>query len=235
MALWWPLLAHSEEAAKPIPVAGTEASYQGRFMGVDCPLWTTGTPDKDGLLPVTCEDFVLELDVANDLNPVRLRGEGGTTLAEFKPYGPTLSFPLHVGKRWRGGYMGFTAFNNLVWEGDTRCKVEAKEKITVPAGSFDTFRIECEQGWRVGPATGSTRATRWYAPTPGTVVKEIQTQNPAGSNFELATYALAGPKPAVWPEPTPEPVEATQPPAPLAIPAKPAKRGDAGILDPDEY
>ena len=223
-------LATAGELPRPTPVAGTEASYSGQLMGVDCPKWTTGSLTEDGLLLTTCQGYTIESDHAHDLNPVRLRDATGKTLAEFKPFTPSLSFPLSVGKRWRGQYTGFTAFNNLVWDGETTCKAEAEEKITVPAGEFNTLRIECENGWRVGPKNGSSHATRWYAPAIGAVVKEVHARDPARWNFELAHYGLPGLSPAALPAPA----IATPASAP-AKPATPATPPLPDILDPNEY
>lgn len=226
------LFATADELQRPTPVVGAEASYTGALMSADCPRWTTGNLTGDGLLLTTCQGYTIESDHTHDLNPVRLRDATGKTLVEFKPYTPSLSFPLRVGKRWRGQYTGFTAFNNLVWDGETTCKAEAEEKITVPAGEFDTLRIECENGWRVGPKSGSSHATRWYAPAIGAVVKEVHARDPARWNFELAHYGLPGLSPATLPTPAPAPPPAVAAPANPAAPAAPPL---PDILDPNEY
>ena len=236
LLLGWPLLAAAADADRPTPIVGTAASYQGQLMGVDCPRWTTGALTGEGLLLTTCQGYTIESDLTHDLNPVRLRDAAGTTLVEFKPYAPSLSFPLSVGKRWRGQYTGFTAFNNLVWDGETSCKVEATEKVTVPAGDYDSFRIECEQGWRVGPRSGSSHATRWYAPAIGAVVKEVHQRDPTRWNFELARYELPGLSPAALPAPTPAPpAPAAVSPGPPPAPAVPQAPALPNILDPNEY
>ena len=229
------LLATAAELQRPTPVVGTETSYTGALMSVDCPRWTTGTLTEDGLLLTTCQGYTIESDHAHDMNPVRLRDAAGKTLVEFKPYTPSLSFPLSVGKRWRGQYTGFTAFNNLVWDGETTCKAEAEEKITVPAGEFDTLRIECENGWRVGPKTGSSHATRWYAPAIGAVVKEVHARDPERWNFELAHYGLPGLSPAALPTPSPAPAVPPAVAAPAPAPTTPAAPPPPEILDPNEY
>ena len=59
------------------------------------------------------------------------------------PYVPTYAFPLWVGKSWQGTYIykdherGDT-YTNIVWRG----KVTAHEDVTVPAGTFTTFKVE---------------------------------------------------------------------------------------------
>ena len=75
-----------------------------------------------------------------------------------------LQFPLQVGNKHR--------FEKLPWQDgnghstDT-CEVKGKENVTVPAGSFDTVRIECEGLWtRVFDGTFSGREIQnlWYSP-----------------------------------------------------------------------
>ena len=77
------------------------------------------------------------------------------------------SFPLSVGKRWthsRKLASGSTdGTERATWE------VKAFEKLTVPAGTFDCFRVEgvVWQSWTpaiYGPWTSHEDATYWYCP-----------------------------------------------------------------------
>jgi hypothetical protein len=191
----------------------------------------------DGKLVRTCGGYTLEAWYQHDFNPTRLVEASGKTLVEFRPYLPALSFPLSLGKRWHGQYVGFTAFNNLVWDGETRCEVAARETLTTAAGDFDSFRIECEDGWQVGPRKGSFHTTRWYAPSAGLIVKEVHARDPAQWNFELARLQLA---PTLQAPPPAAP--AASPGTPAASPASPASPSTPPaaphgpeILDPNEY
>ena len=227
LALLGCLAAHADEVTRPEPVLGLEATYQGKLMGVECPKWTVREVTPDGLVRTTCGEYTIETSLANDQNPVRLRNGEGKELVYFTPFTPALKFPLAVGKRWSGSYVGYTDYNKLLWDGETSCKVEALEKVTVPAGEFEAFRIECKEGWKVGPRGGSFPATRWYAPSIGAVVKEQHKREPERWNYELASYGL--------PPPPPPPVEQ---PAPAAAPAAPRPNYDPNapsILDPNEY
>lgn len=223
--------AWADDAPRPVPIIGTEAEFSGHLMGADCARWTTAGLTPDGILLRTCQGYTIESSLEHDFNPMRLRDAAGKTLVEFKPYMPSLSFPLSVGKRWRGEYTGFTAFNNLVWDGDTNCKVDAQETLTLAGSDYDTLRIECDNGWHVGPRSGSTHVTRWYAPSIGMVVKEIHVRDPQRWNFELTRFglpaAVAPPAPAAAETPIAPPVAPS--PAPKHDPAAP------GILDPNEY
>ena len=80
-------------------------------------------------------------------------------------------FPLRVGKKFR--------FAKLPW-GDGKgyvseeCEAKGLEQVTVPAGTFDTIRVECEGFWtRVFDGSGSGRVAEksWYAPKVNRSVK----------------------------------------------------------------
>ena len=227
LALLVPLAAADEGVPLPAaPAIGNEASYDGKLMGIACPRWTTREITGDGVVRTTCEGFTLETARAHDLNPIRMLDSAGKPLVSFTPFAPSLKFPLAVGKRWSGQYVGYTDYNKLMWEGETTCKVEAREAVALAMGTQEAFRIECEQGWKVGPRTGKVHATRWYAPALGTIVKEIHAREPERWNFELTSYGVP-PPPAPSPAAKPAPEPAT--PHPTYDPNAP------GILDPDQY
>lgn len=237
-ALLLPGLLAAEEAPRPVPVIGSTAEYSGRLMGSDCPRWTLQLPGTDDTLVRTCEGNTLEISRTHDDNPMRLRDASGRTLVEFRPFMPSLAFPLAIDKRWSGKYTGFTAFNNLVWEGETHCKVAALEKVHVQAGEFDAWRVECADGWQVGRHTGSAQTTRWYAPAAGLVVKEVHERDPAQWNFELKSRELAAVTPAALeaaPTPPVTPPTPAVPTQPAPAPATPSAPDRPGILDPNEY
>ncbi|HEV3409823.1 MAG TPA: hypothetical protein VG095_05990 [Chthoniobacterales bacterium] len=66
-----------------------------------------------------------------------------------------------------------------------RFRFAAEEDITVPAGKFRAWRIECEQPWPV-----SSRLQRWFAPGVG-FVKEVEvTRGPSGRLLSRVTTLL---------------------------------------------
>lgn len=207
------------------PTAGTVHEYSGRLFGVDCARWTLASVAADGSAVAECNGHRLALD--GEGNPIAAVDPTGRKLVEFKPAAPGLRFPLDVGAHWRAPYTAYTAFNNLVWDGEASCRVEAFEPIDVPAGRFDAFRIECQDKWMVGPKNGYTHVTRWYAPAVATVVRQTHREDPARWSFELR-HIGAPVAPAAAPTfkleavPTPGPRPHYDPQAP-------------DILDPDEY
>jgi len=215
--------ARAQEAAFVRPTVGETRAYAGRLFGVDCAKWTIASVAADGAASAECAGHRLSLDASG--NPRAAVGPDGRTLVEFKPAAPGLRFPLAVGAHWRQAYTAYTAFNNLVWDGEASCRVVAFEPVRVAAGSFDAFRIECRDQWKVGPKTGDTHVTRWYAPALATVVRQVHREDPARWNFELVDSVAAAPPP---PAPSIR-IEALPAPRPAYDPAAP------DILAPDEY
>lgn len=82
-----------------------------------------------------------------------------------------LKFPMQVGSKhsikerlWCDG----TGYDNAT------CEVQAEEKVTVPAGSFDTLRVVCSGWWTKvfeGSYGGRFNETVWYAPSISRAVK----------------------------------------------------------------
>ena len=103
---------------------------------------------------------------------------------EFKPESFSLSFPLEVGKKWGGKYTGSSAASGTSWDGDARCKVKPAEIVTVPAGQFDAYRIDCVHHWTSGPFDGLAHISAWYAPKVATVVKFVDSESPEW-NFQV--------------------------------------------------
>lgn len=89
-----------------------------------------------------------------------------------------LAFPLEVGKQWR--YVNDWLFKMNASKG--RSTVEARivgyEKVTVPAGEFDAFKLASTERLSGTSPVGSQLAgeitrTYWYAPAARTIVKSV--------------------------------------------------------------
>ncbi len=80
-------------------------------------------------------------------------------------------FPMSVGQK--------ISYEKLPFESgfgysNAECTIKTAEKLTVPAGSFDTFKIDCSGYWQrvlEGNASGSLKFTIWYAPSAKRAVK----------------------------------------------------------------
>lgn len=107
-----------------------------------------------------------------DLALVRSEGraaarQGKLRDREYKPDNGYLRFPLFVGKEWSHDYTNIRKTDTV--DRSKRAKVEAYEKVTVPAGVFWAFLIEASNQRldREYPAY----ETYWYAPEVKWVVK----------------------------------------------------------------
>lgn len=107
-----------------------------------------------------------------------------------------LSFPLSVGKRWR--YDSHWEFKAKGSRGrlSGRVEVVSFEKIAVPAGTFDAFRITAREALSGRSPIGTDYAgevtrTYWYAPAARAVVKSLSHNPYLGSTtVELVSYEL---------------------------------------------
>jgi len=92
-------------------------------------------------------------------------------------------FPLTVGKTWNESAR-MTMPNGKVLPHENSCRVEGREEVTVPAGTFTTFKVHCT-------SPRGLEIVSWYAPDVGLIVKQIQKRsanNPfggAGTREEL--------------------------------------------------
>jgi hypothetical protein len=112
--------------------------------------------------------------------------------------GGPFSFPMRVGSTH--------AFDKQPWPnglGHTseQCETVAAERVTVPAGTFDTLRIECKGFWTrsfEGTGSGRVQETFWYAPqVHRSVQSRYETWTAAGAPdtrqfTELLAYLPAG-------------------------------------------
>ncbi len=109
---------------------------------------------------------------------------------EFWPL--DFQFPLRVGAEW-----SFSSPPGKYWQHGHH-KVVAYESITVPAGTFDCFRLEGVSSWNSGTDTGgvyrpefkyneSWHITKWYCPAVKYVVK-LQTERTATGVATGATW-----------------------------------------------
>jgi hypothetical protein len=107
-----------------------------------------------------------------------------------------LSFPLEVGKRWR--YASDWVFKPKGSNGSlvTDVEVVAHEKVSVPAGEFDAFKLVAKSHVGGTSPIGSQynaeiTTSYWYAPAARAIVKSVR-HNPylGTSTFELVGFQL---------------------------------------------
>ena len=128
-----------------------------------------------------------------------VRRAGSWEPRTFNPYHPDLSFPLFVGRQWEFSYnWGSDALvaaagqynhemnNNRI----VKARVVSYEKVTVPAGTFDAFKIEGSDG-RWGEAVGLPSIVYYYSPQVGFVKYDQVVNKYGGVHYELINYTRA--------------------------------------------
>lgn len=89
------------------------------------------------------------------------------------PVDPGFAWPLWVGKRWSGGFtqrspgkddLPFRVFY----------RVEAQERVQVPAGSFEALRIERRSSLALEGKFIDRVSLIWYAPEIGCIVRRLE-------------------------------------------------------------
>lgn len=125
---------------------------------------------------------------------VAVSGAGG---ARFDPPIPQVRFPLTVGQSWKAAYDMHTP-NQTRSRAEVDLKVVGAEKLSTPAGEFDTVRIE-QSGWVNGVSwQGSVRIVQelWFAPAIGRMVRTDFRSFRDGRPWEHTVTVLKSFKPA---------------------------------------
>jgi len=91
-------------------------------------------------------------------------------LAEFEREGAL--WPFKVGNKVKYKYTRVNAEGKYFYGTKMSCEVAAKEKVTVPAGEFAAYRVDCEYPWQ--------KQSLWYAPAVDRTVKVETDHNKRG-------------------------------------------------------
>jgi hypothetical protein len=88
-------------------------------------------------------------------------------VARYEPAQKRYSWPLATGKTWEQSYRRENWRDRQTSEVTMLCRVDSEETITVPAGTFATYKIVCRN-----KRTGSLIHETWYAPEVRNWVRE---------------------------------------------------------------
>src|SRR5262249_31373576 len=99
----------------------------------------------------------------------------------YDPPEPLYDWPLFVGKSWSSETRIKYHDRNLTLEDKQVYTVDAFEEITVPAGTFKTFRIRLMSPYQ--------RYVYWYEPKLGLVLK-VDWERFAAHPFGVGTYQM---------------------------------------------
>lgn len=154
------LLAASMAAAEPVavgfPEPGTQLTFQRTVNG------ESATTTWQVVADTTFEgQRVHRLESGGDFelydaaSHAWVASSRGGRLKRVVPHNGQLPAALEVGRQWRSEYL-YTRRDGSEARQERAWRVAAREQVTVPAGTFDTFRIVSE-----GP---TLTLTLWYAP-----------------------------------------------------------------------
>ena len=117
----------------------------------------------------------------------------GEILGSLSPHSGQYQWPLEVGKSWRS-VRTWTDNLNPQWSGPgwEEFMVVAWEEVTVPAGTFMTYKVvRTKTSWKT---VGGEKSVNWYAPEFGAVVKGISAY-PTSSGFAEHMWELVSKDP----------------------------------------
>jgi hypothetical protein len=116
---------------------------------------------------------------------------------KYDPYYPEFKFPLAAGT-WSEKYT-WLPITGVASSGFVKATVAAQDKVTVPAGTFDAYRIDRDMEVRANNESAvitHTHMTTWYAPAVRRFVRREWTITRDGrvrgkTSMELVEYTLA--------------------------------------------
>ena len=124
-----------------------------------------------------------------DWNLIEIKS-GDTVTQSAKPFWPYLRFPLEIGQTWESPIdVEVTTLplkRHAKWR--WKARVVTTEAVTVPAGTFQAFRIEYEGTYVTTREDGKSWAgthkeTAWYAPEVMRIVRREFEQSASANNF----------------------------------------------------
>ena len=155
-------------------------------------------------------------------------------ITKLNPPQPIIAAPLKVGAKWE--LEGEAAGNKM----RQRFTVLAEESVTVPAGNFQAFHLQCEDSSLV-----SIKLDRWFVPGTGFVKETTVVRGPGmlqRVTLELNKITEVLAKPVVSPSPAaPKPAEPPPKSSPIsaagasvAPPSEPAASPEANAAPPSK-
>jgi hypothetical protein len=139
------------------------------------------------------------------------RGGKDGKIAKLNPPEPIIAAPLKVGGAWEAE--GEAAGMKM----HQRFTVLAEESVTVPAGKFRAFHLQCKDS-----SLMSITLDRWFVPGTGFVKETTVVRGPGvmqGMTLELNKITEVLPKPVVATSPAPKPAEPSPGSSPKSVAA----------------
>lgn len=129
-----------------------------------------------GTMRVTCKDDTLFMDVGSLINPGLAQSAGKMEIA-MSGDGMTIPGTLRAGMKLPDSHnefkMGMNGMTLMTIAIDiTEHQVEAEEKVTTPAGTFNCFRVSYLSNSKAAMIKSTTKTVQWYAKDVGVVKSE---------------------------------------------------------------
>ena len=158
-----------ERALKPTWTVGDEWSYRWQSPeGKGTFVWAVDRFDNaDGIDSVVIKSGSRESFYRREDGALRHSTVNGRVESRFDPPFLSLPFPLEVGKQWHPESTRELPRARQTAEVLLDCRVEGEESVTVPAGTFRTFHVICNN-----QRSKLLNFELWYAPEVGHMVKE---------------------------------------------------------------
>ncbi len=150
----------------------------------------------------------------------------GSQYSNSRPADDQIQLPLQVGKKYNVNWDWNTDSGNAGYD-EYKAEVEAMERVKVPAGEFETYRIKLSGWWTCkSGCNGNGRVERqyWWSPDAKRVVKETyQNWGNRGLWNNTETVLVKWEPKAALSEALTNPPPAAAPPAPAASAAAVSK------------
>lgn len=137
---------------------------------------------------------------------------------------PGTLFPLQEGNIVAYGIRGSSEKVPTGWEDEVRCVVAGQEDVTVPAGTFTTYRIDCKRK--------NVDTSLYYAPVAQNYVLRERTFANSRSRKELMSVSLADNRTAEMPVTVDQPSKLTDMVAPATSTHASMAKPDAMMAPP---
>lgn len=203
------VMLRGRPAAQVVPENSTQESVQIKLdlLKAEKPQWKPGyewkyqwkSPGSDGILTreVLREEvlggvstYVVRVGknenfYAKDVLGLLATTSGGRMIVNRDtPYQP-FSWPLEIGKEWRNSFTLERPGQKSSQKYDNRVVVSGIETVQVPAGSFETYKIEV-----YGAVSGKLLTEYWYSPQVKWFVRSRAYEQNGVRQEELITYKI---------------------------------------------
>ena len=103
-----------------------------------------------------------------------------------------LSFPLEIGKKWDSKYSFITKPSAMKVRWQFEAFISSLDKIRVPAGEFEAFRIDYKGYWNNDTTgrNGRIKMTIWYSPVARSVIRSEYEDGYSSNYRQLVEYQV---------------------------------------------